>query len=312
MAVLNPPGALPGLARSMTNHLLTSRASYDVDRLTQLFAPEGLSDSPDWTRGVGNTLQAAKAIGLLNLERGGTVTVSESASEQTEGRPFSRSSFHRLLRDLVLDMQRDGDPWSTEQEARTAGARDLARALSWFLAQDALRPALSWGGQDDHSVQALQSEQLRHIPDDERPFVNDTRWGAFSRWAVALGFVEPAPVTTGGIGLVPLPLGAIWDVVARMEHRVWPVGAFLQALADSLPVLDGGLVRAGLRRIMAEEADPGVRAYAVDTSISQVVLMLEDEGMVTLSYGSDAEACTFSDTESDRKVTNVEVHGAAA
>lgn len=312
MALLNPPGALPGLARSITNHLLQSRATYDKERLTELFAPAGISDSKEWTRGVDNTLEAAKAVGLLHGERGGAITVSDVVAQRTREPPLSRSSFRRLLRDLVLDVQRDGDPWSAEQEARTTGARDLTRALSWFLAQDALRPAMNWAGQDDHSVQKLQSEQLRHLPEEDRPVINDTRWGAFSRWAVALGFAEPAPTSTGGIGLVPLPLGAVREVVGGMEYRVWRIGEFLEAIADALPVLDGGLVRTGLRRIMPEEADPGVRAHAVDTSIAQVVLLLEDEGVVTLSYGSDAEIRTFSDPESDKKVINVEIHGADA
>jgi hypothetical protein len=50
-----------------------------------------------------------------------------------------------------------------------------------------------------------------------------------------------------------------------------------------------------------------VRADAVDSSISQSVLLLEDEGHVTLTYGSDAEARVFVDPEGDRKVINVEI-----
>jgi hypothetical protein len=307
MAVLNPPGALPGLARSIVNHLLMARASYDVPRLTALFAPAGINTSPDWTRGVDNTLSAARAIGLIETSLGETVVVPEVVRDKAGGRPFTRSGFRRLLRELVLDVRRDGDPWAVDDEARTTGARDLNRALSWFLAQDALGPALSWTGPDEHSAERLQSAQLQHLPDEDRPIVNDTRWGAFGRWVMAMGLAEPAPVRGSGVGLVPLPQEAIRDVALRMERRTWPVAEFLDALAAALPVLDGGVFREGLRSVLSEEPDPGVRVHAVDTSIAQAVLLLEDEGCLDLTYGSDAEARVFMDPAGDRKVINVEI-----
>ena len=316
MAVLNPPSALPGLARSITNYLLTSRAVYDEVRLTALFAPPGISDGGDRTRGVDNTLKAGRAIGLITQERSGPVTVSEVVKVWSKGSPFTREEFRQVLRKLVLDMKRDGDPWTGDIEARTAGARDLSRALSWFLAQDALGPALSWSGIDQYSAQWLQSQQLRHLPDQDRPIVNDTRWGAFSRWAVALGFAEPAavharpaigPATTVLVGLVPLPLRAIRDVVCLMETGRRPVAAFLDELTAALPVLDGGMVRRGLGEMLEEDPDPGVRGNAVDTSISQSLLILEDEGHLKLTYGADAEARVFTDPEGDKRVTSVDV-----
>jgi hypothetical protein len=307
MAVLNPPGALPGLARSIVNHLLTARASYDVARLTALFAPAGINTSEDWTRGVDNTLSAARAIGLIETPRGGTVVIPEAVRSRTRGRPFTRPAFRRLLRELVLDVRRDGDPWAVDDEARTAGARDLNRALSWFLAQDALGPAMSWTGPDEHNVERLQSTQLQHLPDEDRPILNDTRWGAFGRWVLAMGLGEPAPTRGGGTGIVPLPLEAIRDVALRMERRTWPVAEFLDALATALPVLDGGVFRDGLRTVVSEEPDPGVRAHAVDSSIAQAVLLLEEERCLELTYGSDAEARVFMDPAGDRKVINVEI-----
>lgn len=307
MAVLNPPGALPGLARSIVNHLLVARASYDIPRLTALFAPAGINTSEDWTRGVDNTLSAARAIGLIEAPRGGTVVVPVAVQEWAGGRPFTRPGFRRLLRELVLDVRRDGDPWAVDDEARTAGARDLNRALSWFLAQDALGPAVSWTGADEHSAERLQSTQLQHLPDEDRPIVNDTRWGAFGRWVLALGLAEPAPIRGGGTGIVPLPLDAIRDVALRMEPRKWPVAEFLGALAAALPVLNGGVFRDGLRTALSKEPDPGVRAHAVDSSIAQAVLLLEDERCLDLTYGSDAEARVFMDPTGDRKVINVEI-----
>lgn len=307
MAVLNPPGALPGLARSIVNHLLLTRATYDVPRLTALFAPAGINTSKDWTRGVDNTLSAARAIGLIEASRGEEVALPETVQNKAEGRSFTRAAFRRLLRELVLDVRRDGDPWAVDDEARTAGARDLNRALSWFLAQDALGPALTWTGPDEHNAERLQSTQLRHLPVEDRPIVNDTRWGAFGRWVLAMGLAAPAPMRGADTGIVPLPLDAIRDIALRMERRKWPVAEFLDALAVALPVVDGGVFRDGLRNVLSEESDPGVRAHAVDSSIAQAVLLLEDERCLDLTYGSDAEARVFMDPAGDRKVINVEI-----
>jgi hypothetical protein len=303
MAVLNPPSALPGLARSITNHLLTDPSSYDEERLTALFAPRGISDIQDPTRGVDNTLKAARAIGLITQQPSGIVEVSGVVKARAKGKAFTRNEFRQVLRQMALDVKRDGNPWAGDLEARTAGARDLSRAASWFLSQDALGPALSWAGKDIHSVQELQSNQLRHISDDERPVGNNTRWESFARWALALGLAEAtAPYT-----LVPLPLRAVRDVVERMVSGVRPVVTFLNEISTELPVVDGGVSRAGLRALLDEDSDPGVRANAVDTSISQSLLILEDEGRVKLIYGADAEARVFTDPEGDRKVSGVEV-----
>ncbi|MFG1828651.1 protein DpdG [Micromonospora chersina] len=305
MAVLNPPSALPGLARSITNHLIKSRASYDVERITALFAPSGISNSPDRTRGVDNTLRAARAIGLIMQDSSGTLTVPEDVAARSSGGGLTREEFRQVLRRAALNLRRDGNPWAGDIEARTAGARDLSRALSWFLAQDALGPALSWRGKGRHSVELLQSEQLRHLADEERPFSNDTRWGAFGRWALALGLAEPAIAEAGG-GLVPLPLRAVRDVVLRMQPGKRPIGAFLTELATELPVLEGGVARAGLRALLGEDPDPGIRNESVDTSVSQSMLVLEEEQVLELTYGSDADARVLGDPEG-RKVSNVEV-----
>src|SRR4051794_276957 len=104
MAVLNPPSALPGLARVIVNHLLASRATYDEERLTALFAPADLGEG-DVTRGVDNTLRACRALGLLVQASGQQISVSQGVQEASGGVAFTREAFRVLLRSSVLDLR---------------------------------------------------------------------------------------------------------------------------------------------------------------------------------------------------------------
>src|SRR3954447_7900326 len=98
---------------------------------------------------------------------------------KTHGRDLEhRSSLLRLL------LSTKGDPWSiAEGEAKTSGARDLSRAFSWFLAQDALGEPLRWAD----NVEGLQAVQFATTQNDEWALINDNRWNPFVRWAPALG-----------------------------------------------------------------------------------------------------------------------------
>lgn len=305
MAVLNPPSALPGLARAIVNHLLVSRAAYDEERLTALFAPPDLWEG-DVTRGVDNTLKACRALGVVVQNRESGLSVSDAVREASRGGAFTREAFRVLLRSAVLDLSRDGDPW-LQGDGRTTGAKDLMRALAWFLNQDALGPPLSWLTQGEGNVQTMQDQQLPDLPDEDRPILNDTRWSSFSRWVVPLGFADAA-TASAGTGLVPLPVLAIRDAVKRMSPGTRPVEAFLASLVRELPVLPGGAVAEGLRVQFGEDPDPSVRRGGLASGVAQSLLILEDEGLLTMSYGADADASRtlFEDGDS-RQVSSVTV-----
>jgi hypothetical protein len=303
MAVLNPPSALPGLARAIVNHLLLSRAAYDEERLTALFAPADLGEG-DVARGVDNTLRACRALGVLVQGPEQRISVSQVVQEAYCGAAFTRDPFRVLLRSSVLDLRRDGDPW-LQGEGRTAGAKDLMRALAWFLNQDALGSPLSWRAQGAGNVQTMQARQLPNTAEEERPIVNDTRWSSFTRWVVALGFAEAA-TALGSTGLVPLPVRAVRDVVQRMPAGSRPIEEFLGALARDLPVLPGGSVSEGLRAQLSEDTDPSRRLGGLPSGVAQSLLILEDEGLLTMSYGADAAvARTLFEDGDSRQVSSI-------
>ena len=302
MAVLNPPRVLPGLGRAIINFLIESRSSWDEAGLVDAFKPVGVNESGGAADGVKNTISAFRAIGMLNNSPQGTIAAAGSVT--VHGSMFGRDEFRRLTLNHVLNLDRDGDPWAVgDDEASTSGARDLARALSWFLAQDALGTPLTW----NDNIQQMQAEQFGTGENLHWPIANDTRWNAFARWAPSLGLAVPS-VVRGTSGLVPLPTLAIADAVAEMPDGHMQIEDFLNVLARKLPVLWRGVIRNGLASRLAVDPDPGVQGGAMDTSIAQVLGILETRGRLSLETLADAGGL-FLSPSSHRRTTHVTLKG---
>ncbi|MEV6416169.1 protein DpdG [Kribbella sp. NPDC051718] len=301
MAVLNPPRALPGLGRTIINLLLESQRSWDEDALLDVFKPSGLNEDITAQHGVKNTILALRSIGLLTIEDG--LTPSEAVLKHSSGHVLSRTSFRRLLQIQVLDTDRDGDPWQIRDgEGNTSGARDITRALSWFLAQDALGGSLTWTA-SSAPVQTLQLTQFPSNDNETWALTNDTRWGAFSRWAPALGLVSPSLVQKKP-GLIPLPTTAIDDVLDELPAGRIPINQFLTQLALALPVLHGSVARTSLAALLGTDPDPGVAASCADSSVGQALRILADRGRVTFETLADAEGVRLSRYD-EARITHV-------
>lgn len=297
MAVLNPPRALPGLGRAIVNFLIENRGSWNEEGLIDAFKPQGVNEAVNAPDGVRNTLSAFRAIGILENDSKGTIAVADSVLDHGSG--FTRDAFRRLTLRHVLDVNRDGDPWSvSEGEALTQGARDLTRALSWFLAQSTLGTPLR-----SDNFEKRQSEQFRTSDRDKWALRNNERWTPFSRWAPALGLAVPS-VVRAKQGLVPLPTVAVADAVDELPANRLPIQEFLGALAQKLPVLPGGVVRNGLVNRLGSDPDPGVQANAVDTSVAQVLRILELRGRLSFENLADAEGVLLSKFD-QRRTTHV-------
>ncbi|MFI8775093.1 protein DpdG [Gordonia sp. NPDC062954] len=298
MAVLNPPRAVPGLARSIVNFLLESRKEWDEASLVAAFNP-GVNDSNDALK---NTIAACRAIRIITSSPGGKIEVAPVVTE--EGQSFDRTRFRKFLRRQVFDLNRDGNPWAVaEEDAHTSGARDLARALAWFLAQDAQGAPINW----TDNVEQLQKDQFRTADLNEWVLRNDTRWGAFSRWAQALGFAVPSVLRTRQ-GLVPLPTMAVLDTLEVIPAGRVSVSEFFGALSQQLPVLPGGIIRHGLVTRLGADPDPGIQANAVDSSLAQVLRILETRKVLAFESLADAEGVLLSSSD-QRRITHVILKG---
>lgn len=302
MAVLNPPRTLPGLGRAIVNHLLDARRSATEDDLVAAFKPDGLNPDATAADGVRNTISSLRAIEVLRTSTDGTLQLGEKVpAPQT---PFDRDQFRRLLQARVFDLSRDGDVWVTQAgDAHTSGARDLNRALSWVMAQDALGRPLSWVD----NLQTMQAEQFRTTNQQAWAITNDTRWTAASRWILALG-LGTASVMKDRPGLVPLPVVALDDALASIPDERISVHELLSRIGKAVPVLHGGSMRAGLVSTLGTDPDPGIAADCADSSVGQALRMLEERGRVVFETLPDAPGIRLSRFDAARQ-THATVKG---
>jgi hypothetical protein len=264
--------------------------------MVEAFKPPGLNEGITAHEGVTNTLSAFRTIGMLSVDKNGVVTVTDTVAKG--GTTLTPAKFRRALQIHALDLDRDGDPWQTRPgEAHTNGARDLARALSWFLAQDALGCPLLWTG----NVQTLQQAQFPIQDNETWAITNDTRWGALSRWAMALGLASPSLVQKKP-GLVPLPTVAINDVLDELPAGQTAIDDFLARLTNKLPVLYGGLVRTSLAESLPSgDPDPGVKEDCADSSVGQALRVLEGRGRLVFDTLPDADGVRLSRFDRSRQ-----------
>jgi hypothetical protein len=162
-----------------------------------------------------------------------------------------------------------------DNKGEFTGASDLTRALVWMLIQDPFTFPYSY---DD--AEPLQSKQRI----EPKPFVNDTRWSAFEEWSVFLGMA----IKPGG-RLTPNPALALSCFLSEVIHGQSELtqAAFLERLAASLPVLEGGYLHGAVEKEMKNP--PRVMAQTeVSPSLSMALLTLEAQQLLRLEMRSDA------------------------
>lgn len=295
MAVLNPPRTLPGLGRAIVNHLLDARRSSTAEDLVAAFKPEGLNSDTEAAGGLKNTISSLRAINVLDTNSDGNLQLG--ALVPAPKAPFNAAQFRRVLQARVFDLGRDGDVWAPRPgDGHTSGARDLNRALTWLMAQDALGQPLSW----KDNLQTLQPEQFGTNDRESWPIVNDTRWVAASRWILALGLATPS-VMKDRAGVVPLPVTAVDDALRNVPEDRLGIQDLLARIGQAVPVLHGGSMRGGLASLLATDPDPGIAAECADSSVGQALRILEERGRVKFETLPDAQGIRLSRFDAARQ-----------
>ncbi|MGA5537818.1 protein DpdG [Mycolicibacterium nivoides] len=307
MTVINAGGgaALPGLGRLIVSTLVDSGSGMEKDEMLRTLLPESLHTGKNPLSNIDATLLALKDIGITE-ERDAKVLLAPQAQTMLREPQITRSAYRKLLQRFMFSAA-DSDPWRLAAgDTLTSGTKDINRALSWSLAQD-VRSTLTWdkanGG--SVSVELVQQDQLPNNP-DLRPFANGVRWGAFMRWAAALGMAQPAFQRTG---IYPDATVAVRDLVNEMPHGRQTIDRFLETLATRLPVLSGGALHRGFLQLTPVNPDPDAAAGLLDTTVAQAILALEDEGVLNLPIPqADAASRTIGlGAASPRRVTHIEV-----
>ncbi|MEV0284091.1 protein DpdG [Kribbella sp. NPDC050820] len=295
MAVLNPPRVLPGLGRAIVNYLLDARRTLTQDELVAAFKPDGLNPGANAASGVTNTVSALRAIDVLDEDADGALRIGSKV--ETFKTPFTKQQFRRVLQNRVFDVDPGDDLWRTQAgEGRTRGARDLHRALTWLLAQDALGQPLGW----NDNVQVMQTDQFSTTNNEAWAITNDTRWLATVRWILVLGLATTSVVRDKN-GVVPLPVIAVDDAISDFPNERLTIHDFLARLGRAIPFVHGGPARSGLVAYLGRDPDAGIRADCADSSIGQALRILEEQGRVHFEALPDADGIRLSRFDSTRQ-----------
>ena len=282
MPLLNPPQILPAVARVLFRALQTAdgfglpRAEL-AKSVAPATLPRGTDSTPgDGSKGFDDTLTACVMIGLFDRD-GDMIRLHRELPGYTHDRRQRDQHFRPLVRDLILRDALNYGLWDS-----TEGARDLTRALAWYLAQDPLQPPASW-----NEPGGVDVAQERQFTSGERIFSNDTRWGAFDRWATFLGFGRSLP-RAGKTVLVPDPTEAIRHVVPSvLTIQRLEIGVVIEEFGHRIPVLDGGSYRRDVEARMKPEAVLSGDDL-LSPSLAHALLRLRDERIIMLEDLPDA------------------------
>jgi hypothetical protein len=291
MALLNPPQILPSVAWVLFRALQAADGfALPRDELAKSVAPAALPRGKDaapgpGTKGFDDTLTAGLMIGLFDRDDD-TICLHRGLPDGVLDQRRRDQQFRPLVRDLILRDAVNHGLWDSSE-----GARDLTRALAWFLAQNPLRPPGPWNELDGADV-----AQERQFGTDEVVFSNDTRWGAFERWSKFLGFSSHLPRGSGSRlpqdkdkdVLVPDPTEVIRHAVPSVfTAQRQEIGIVIEELGQKIPVLDGGSYRREVEARMKPEAVRGT-AEELSPSLTHALLRLRDERVIVLEDLADA------------------------
>jgi hypothetical protein len=282
MALLNPPQILPAVARVLFR-ALQAADGFGLPRaeLAKSVAPAALpqrdrSESDNGSKGFDDTLTACLMIGLFDRD-GDVIRLHPELPSHARDRRQRDQHLRSMIRDLVLSDAVNYGLWDS-----TEGARDLTRALGWYLTQNPLQPPAPWN--EPGGVDVAQEQEFGA---GERVFSNDTRWGAFERWSTFLGFGFHLP-RGGKAVLVPDPTEVVRHVIdSVLSTQRLEIGVAIEELGQRIPVLDGGTYRRDVEARMRPEA---VRSASdlLSPSLAHALLRLRDERVIVLEDLADA------------------------
>lgn len=209
----------------------------------------------------------------------------------------SPGAMRNIVRACAMRNELEVDLWEKDAEGSLvlAGARDLVRALAWFLGLNVLDGPFDFEKTDP----ALDELQEQHLGPGVRPILNVERWRAFVRWARYLGFSSDVSFYSGSgsslSALMPDPTRALISVLPTCTAPdEWiPLRTLTVTLAERLPVLDGGTYR----RAMIDHGMPETPGDC-SPALTLSLLRLQGLGMVELDEGTgDAPKLVFANNQ---------------
>lgn len=242
----------------------------DRDKLLKLVAPASIDDTtPDSARMSYMSLRRWTELGLFIETEGQVAIAVQPDCPRNKGK--AEAELANVMRGLVLAPANNENFWDADRSA----SADFTRAVAWMLAQNVYLCAPV----GEKEVATLENDQV--AVSDRKLFQNDTRWPGFKAWAPFLGFgvIDRYP-RRGAFQIDPTVavrenLDAVFGGSARMH-----TSDFMTALAEALPVVDGG----HYRREVESQLDPRhwkpVKEREISTSLSRALIRLREAGQL--------------------------------
>jgi hypothetical protein len=185
------------------------------------------------------------------------------------------SRLPKIMRTIALAPENNLRFWEAEENK----SADLNRGLSWILAQDIYSVDIS----AHPRIEALESSQVADAT--RRVLQNDTRWNGLRTWMTYLGFARGgSPVTIDPTTAVRESLEEVFSIEETLTAR-----QFVDRLAETLPVLDGGVYRRQVEGLLKGSSWLRPPADTLSTSLSRALRRLIHEGAIATEQRSDTE-----------------------
>lgn len=271
MTLLNDPASLPAQMWTVMRFALTCRQPMLVADAKSVLSPPTLlpADKSESDKTFQRAVANLRALRMLSDDNESIVPTEAMRSVA----PNDVASFAHMLQRQILDpCEMDGIGRSGDQ----TGAKDLIRALAWFLTLD---PIVGYAWND-----VVQLQENAFAQEVGLPFANDFRWNRFVSWAPALGFAEIPLI--GGEGRANRLSPDCTTAVRRIVGRLWnpethvPADQFVSRLLTELPVLLGGSVSNDLGLTPATSG--------ASAALSHALMCGHDQGWLRVDFRSDA------------------------
>jgi len=187
-----------------------------------------------------------------------------------------------VCRRLALDTNRGNPLWpegGRVSEEGTGLTADLCRSLAWCLSQDIYTLPSSYG-----ELEILITEQVKP---GRFVFMNDTRWNGLRDWARFLGFA-----TRDDTGFFFDPTEAVRTELSELMKPggTIPAAEFVAQLSKRLPVLDTGLYRNEMEKVLRPEKWTSPPVGYLSTSLSFALRRLQKQGILSAATRADSES----------------------
>jgi hypothetical protein len=255
--------------------LLLMKGAIARQELLDLIAPSTLDAEQDMAK---KTLNRWVQLGLFQKSADDEISIVGDKKSK-----LTIESLPTLSRNLALKPENNTDFLDAEPQ----GTGDFTRAITWLLAQNAWKLDLrSW-----EDIESLIKQQC---PADLTILQNNTRWHGLKAWSCFLGFAWTAKAPNGEF-LVPDPTDTVRDTLPQIFGKSKKLEArfMINALAQAIPVLDGGTYRQKLEAELEKTQGPDAWRPPpngrLSTSLSRALLRLQEEKCLKGELEADSD-----------------------